>query len=94
MKRLFKITLSSLALAFAVLTAPVAVSTASAAPAASAVDMMRAISQSSAKPVVDVHYRRHHRHWHKRKWRHRCHVVRRCWHNSWGHRRCRWVRRC
>lgn len=89
MKHVSKPAAVGAAMALCVLAAPLTSTSAAAAPAASAVDMMRAIQSTTASPVEQVHrrgWRRHHRH---------CRVVRRCWRGGWGHhRRCRWVRRC
>lgn len=86
MKRIAKLSLASVALAVCMVAAPMATTSAVAAPAATTIDMMRAIEGSAASPVEQVHRR----HWHRRH----CRLVRKCWRSHWGHRRCRWVRRC
>lgn len=78
-------------LGLALLVAPMAATTASAAPAASTADLMRSL-QTDARSTIEV---RHRRGWRHRHWRHRyCRPVRRCWHTYHGYRKCRWVRRC
>ncbi|MCB1504395.1 MAG: hypothetical protein KDJ47_05400 [Hyphomicrobiaceae bacterium] len=87
MTKTSKFAAAGAALAFCMLAAPLASTSAAAAPASSVSGMMQAIQSSSAGVVDQVHYRRHWRH------RHHCRLVRKCW-RRYGHRHCRWVRRC
>ena len=93
MKRIASyLAIPGIALAVSLALTPVTSSPATAAPAASTADMMRALEVPHATPIEQVHWRRH---WHRRHWGHRhCGWVRDCWRGRWGHRHCRPVYRC
>ncbi|MGD9784413.1 MAG: hypothetical protein AB7E80_07340 [Hyphomicrobiaceae bacterium] len=108
MKGILRGCLASLAFAFAVLFTPVSASTATAAPAASVVDMMRAIKADSGT-VTEVRWRHRgwryggvgYRRWGHRRWRPRIYLGFRPYHYhrySCTVRRCYWTdwghRRC
>ena len=90
MKKLSKMTMAAAALAIAMLAAPLMATSASAAPAGTTSDLMRALQSSNNSGLELVHSRRH---WHRHGRRHHCRWVRRCWGHR-HHRHCRWVRRC
>lgn len=79
------LSLAGIALTASLALAPLSSTPAAAAPAASTVDMMRAIQ--SASPVEQVHGRRH---WHRRH----CGWKRSCWRGRYGRLHCRPVYRC